>query len=66
MNVGGEGASHGDVADTGVVRSSKKEEFEHLESLIRNEKKIQMQHRKERVEQEYDHRKECLRSYTDL
>jgi hypothetical protein len=49
-----------------VVWGSKKEEFEHLESIIRNEKKIQRQHKKDRFEQEYDPRKECLRSYADL
>jgi len=49
-----------------VVWVSKKEEFDHLESIIRDERKIQRQHKKDRVEQEYDPRKECLRSYADL
>jgi hypothetical protein len=49
-----------------VVWGSKKEEFDHLESIIRNEKKIQRQHKIDRFEQEYDPRKECLRSYADL
>lgn len=49
-----------------VVLGRKKEEFEHLESIIRNEKKIQRQHKKDQFEQEYDPRKECLRSYADM
>jgi hypothetical protein len=47
-------------------KEAKKEELDFLETLLRNARQIQRQHKKEQVEQEFDPRKECLRTYTDL
>ena len=47
-------------------RVGKREEFEHIESLLRNPRKIHEQRRKEQIEEDVDPRKEALQAYQDM
>eukprot|EP00802_Teleaulax_amphioxeia_P015619 Tamp_15710.p1 GENE.Tamp_15710~~Tamp_15710.p1 ORF type:complete len:360 (+),score=79.92 Tamp_15710:45-1082(+) len=48
------------------ARGSKKEEFEHVESLLRRPRKIVERKKREMVEEESDPRKEVLLAYQDM